>query len=199
MVHGLDRSVHEALRPEDVIAHEALGFVHGWKVFPAEANIQRQVRTDFPVILNEQGIRCSAEVSLAIQVVARGRVEAHTLEEAARVIGKIQQAAELVIGTLEAGLIVVILLSRDVHAELEGVITVNPVYGIAKCKGVFRQLARCRPRLPNTHERAYVSQTTGVEVEKGNLRNAIVRLTHRLHLVKCEAREIKAHLVDNDG
>src|ERR1700674_1476829 len=53
LIHGLDRAVHETLRAEDVIAHEALGFVQGRKVFPAKAKIERQIRTEFPVILNK--------------------------------------------------------------------------------------------------------------------------------------------------
>src|SRR5882672_2179 len=87
---GLHRSVRETLRSEDVIAHEPLTFVQRREIFPTETKIDGQVRTELPVILVKHGVACSAEISLAVEVGTGCRIEAHTFEEAARIIGKIQ-------------------------------------------------------------------------------------------------------------
>src|SRR5882762_7541681 len=78
LLGGLHRSVWKTLRPENVIAHQALTFIQGREIFPAQAKIDGQVRAELPVILVKHRIACSAKISLAVDVSTRRRIESHT-------------------------------------------------------------------------------------------------------------------------
>src|SRR5437879_11166662 len=61
-------------------------------------------------------------------------------KEATGVVGKIEQAAELILGSLKARFIVIVLLAGDVHAEFESVGTPHPAHRIAKREGILRKV-----------------------------------------------------------
>src|SRR5216683_1182121 len=56
LADSLDAPVKEAVRPKDIVAQPILGFGNGRKIFPAQAQIDSQIRTNLPVVLDEQGI-----------------------------------------------------------------------------------------------------------------------------------------------
>ncbi len=90
MADGLDAPIKEAICPKDIVAQPILGLGNGRKIFPAEAEIDGQIRTNLPVVLEEQGIGRGAKVALPIGISAGQRINGHAFEETAGVIGKIQ-------------------------------------------------------------------------------------------------------------
>src|SRR5882762_8593553 len=209
VLDALHRTVDDALRTKNVVAHQPLGFVVRRKIFPAEAKVEGQIGPDFPVILRKHGIVGGAEVALAVRRTSGGGIHAECFKETARIISKIQKAAELVERTLGAGLIVVVLLTADLRPELPGVFSSNQTEGVGKTVGVLREGARRGRTLRNSQKgaaRARIGEprrpgrgTCDVEVEQFDLWDSEIRTSNRLELVIVVAGEVRTQFVQHGG
>src|SRR5260370_15431694 len=127
------------------------------------------------------------------------RIHGDIFEEATGVVGKIEQAAELVLGALKTRFIVIVLFARDLHAEFESVDTAHPAHGIAKPEGVLCKIPGSGTCLADTQNGSCITQTASIEIDQLDLRDSVVGLAGGLELVKSKTGEIKAGFVNQDG
>ena len=63
------------------------------EVFVADAEVERQVRTNFPIVLRKAHVIGRAEIALGVGGIASSRIGVYALEDR-RIVGQIEQAAE---------------------------------------------------------------------------------------------------------
>src|ERR1700751_2790214 len=102
-----------------------MGLSYRTEVFPAKSQIECKIRTDFPIVLGEEPVFVGMKVPLPVDWPS-SRVHLYLFVKTACIIGKVQEPAELVLRSFRSWLVIVILHTTTLKAELPSMPIVNP-------------------------------------------------------------------------
>src|SRR6185312_17419409 len=197
-MHWLHRTIHNALRSENVIAECVVKFRDRREVFPAQAQVHSEGWFHLPIVLREQSIVRRAVITNRNRRRSSGRIYLDLFIEAARIVGKVQQSAELVVRTRGSRLIIVVLLAPRLHAELPRMAASYPAKCVRQAVSVLGgSLRRCTRLRDADESMVYCAKTSRIEIKQSNVRNAEVRISHRLPLIKRKSCKVRAQFIQH--
>src|SRR5262249_37476641 len=128
------------------------------EIFIAKTQSQRQVRSRFPIVADEETVTVRTEVTLCICWATRHGICVDLVEQR-RIVGKVKETGESIKRTRSAVQVIVIKLTPKLATEFKTMITPHIADHVAKLHRFFRENSRRGFRLVGAEaDAAAVSQ-----------------------------------------
>jgi hypothetical protein len=138
------------------------------EIFVTQPEVQHEIWTDLPVVLDKSGVVCGAEIALGISRQTGAWVCINTFENRS-VVGKIPEAGERINWPCASCELIIALFPADVAAKLEGMAAQHLADDVPQvvsilCKDARRGLAARSPKPNAIKSKPFHLQSRNTEV-----------------------------------